>query len=309
LAAAGNVMSYAPEAPRNAYAAARAIPFYKAPPPAAAPMPAQVYAVWAQGLGSRGSLKGDGNAAQTDHSLGGVISGLDVTFNGSWRLGVAGGYSQSSFNSPDIAASGSSDSYHVSLYGGGRTGAWGLRGGASFSWSDIITSRQIAVVNLAGLQRGDYAAKTTQVFGEVGHEFAFAAGVLEPFANIAYVNVDGGVDETGVAAMTGSSRLATTYTTLGLRGAKQLTDTLTARSTLGWRHALGDITPVAVLAFQSGGAAFGLAGSPIARDALVAEAGLDLAVAPNASLGVSWSGQFADQSHINAIKGNFRWRF
>jgi outer membrane autotransporter protein len=45
------------------------------------------------------------------------------------------------------------------------------------------------------------------------------------------------------------------------------------------------------------------------RDALVAEAGLDVAVAPNGSLGVSWTGQFADQSHDNAIKGNFRWRF
>jgi hypothetical protein len=39
------------------------------------------------------------------------------------------------------------------------------------------------------------------------------------------------------------------------------------------------------------------------------EAGLDLAVAANASLGVSWSGQFADQSHSNAVKGNFSWRF
>jgi outer membrane autotransporter protein len=136
------------------------------------------------------------------------------------------------------------------------------------------------VVNLGGLQRGDYAAKTTQVFGEVGHHFAFAAGALEPFANIAYVHVDGGINELGVAAVTGSATIATTYTTLGVRGAAALTDTLTARGTLGWRHALGDITPVAALAFQSGGAAFTLAGSPIARDALVTEAGLTLAVAP-----------------------------
>jgi outer membrane autotransporter protein len=77
---------------------------------------------------------------------------------------------------------------------------------------------------------------------------------------------------------------------------------------LGWRHALGDVTPIAALAFQSG-APFALAGSPIARDALVAEAGLDLAVAANASLGISWSGQFADQSRSNAVKGNFGWRF
>jgi hypothetical protein len=34
------------------------------------------------------------------------------------------------------------------------------------------------------------------------------------------------------------------------------------------------------------------------RDVLVAEAGL-FAVAPNASRGISWTGQFADHSHDN----------
>ncbi len=157
-------------------------------------------------------------------------------------------------------------------------------------------------------QRGDYALKTAQVFGEVGYTYALGADALEPFANLAYVRVDGGINELGLAAMTGSTALDTTYTTLGLRGATALTQTLTARGTLGWRHALGDVTPLAVLAFQCG-STFALAGSPIARDALVAEAGLDLAVASNAFLGVSWSGQFSDQSHTNTIKGNFGWRF
>ena len=121
--------------------------------------------------------------------------------------------------------------------------------------------------------------------------------------------VDSGITETGTAAVTGSSKLDTTYTTLGLRGATALTSTLTARGTLGWRHTLGDVIPVAALAFQSGGVAFTLAGSPIARNALAAEAGVDVAVAANATLGVSWTGQYADQSHDNAVKGNFRWSF
>ncbi|WP_156433482.1 autotransporter-associated beta strand repeat-containing protein, partial [Bradyrhizobium retamae] len=305
LAQAGNALSYADETLRNAYAS---LPFYKAPPAAAAPRPAQVYSVWAQALGSQGTLNGDGNAAKTDHSLGGVISGLDVTFNGTWRVGLAGGYSHSSFRSPDIAASGSSDSYHIAAYGGGQFGAWGLRGGASFSWNDMLTSRQVAVVNVVDTQRGDYALKTTQVFGEVGYTYAFRAGALEPFLNLAYVRVDGGVNELGLAAMTGSATLDTAYTTLGLRGATALTQTLTARGTLGWRHAFGDVTPLATLAFQSG-SPFALAGSPIARDALVAEAGLDYAVGANASLGISWAGQFADRSHNNMVKGSFSWRF
>lgn len=306
LAQPGNVLSYADVSPRNAFAS---MPFHKAPPLAAATSPAQVYSVWAQALGSQGSLKGDGNAAQTNHSLGGVISGIDVTFNGIWRVGLAGGYSQSSFKSSALAASGTSESYHVAVYGGGQLGAWGLRGGASFSWNDAVTSRQVAVVNLTNTQRGDDALKTTQVFGEVGHAFAFNGFALEPFANIAYVRVDGGINEFGLAAVSGSTKLDTTYTTLGVRGATALTQTLTARGMLGWRHALGDVTPVAALAFQSGGAAFALAGSPIARDAFVAEAGFDIALNNNASLGITWSGQFAERSYNNAIKGSFNWRF
>jgi outer membrane autotransporter protein len=307
LAPSSNALAYAPDA-RNTYAADRKGPFYKAPLSAAL-MPAQVYAVWAQALGSWGGLKGDGNAARTDHSLGGIISGLDVTFNGQWRVGLAGGYSQSIFKSPAIAASGSSDNYHVSLYGGGQVGAWGVRGGASYSWHDVATSRYVAAVNLAGNPRGNDAASTTQAFGEIGYGTAFGAVALEPFANIAYVQVSGGVNEVGIAAMTGSATLDTTYSTLGARGSMALTDTLRMRGTLGWRHALGDITSVAALAFQSGGATVSLLGSPIARNALVAEAGLDLAFAPNASLGISWTGQFGDRSHDSTAKGHFTWRF
>lgn len=103
--------------------------------------------------------------------------------------------------------------------------------------------------------------------------------------------------------------MATTYTTLGARGTVQLTGALTLRGMLGWRHAFGDVTPQAALAFQSGGAAFTLTGSPLARDAFVSEAGLDLAVADNASLGVSWTGQYASRNRDNTVRGRFLWRF
>ncbi|MES2784831.1 MAG: autotransporter domain-containing protein [Pseudomonadota bacterium] len=281
---AGNATARAPDGPRNAYA------------------------VWLQGVGSRGSLKGDGNAASTDQSLGGMIFGIDFAVDDRWRVGLAGGHSQSNFKSPDIAASGHSDSYHGALYGGGRFGAWGLRAGASFSRNNNRTSRQITVANLEGAQRGDYASRTTQVFGEIGHHFLFAAGLIEPYASLAFVSVDGAVKEVGIAAMTGSTKLETIYSTLGVRGSTQLTGSLTARVGLGWRHAIGDKAPVANLAFASG-AAFSVVGSQIARDALLAEAGLDWAVTPSALLGLSWTGRIAGHSRDNAVKGNLTWQF
>ncbi|WP_425462844.1 autotransporter domain-containing protein [Mesorhizobium norvegicum] len=65
----------------------------------------------------------------------------------------------------------------------------------------------------------------------------------------------------------------------------------TARGMLGWRHAFGDVTPTSSFAF-AGGDAFTIAGVPIARDAAIIEAGLDLNMSANATLGLSYTGQF-----------------
>ena len=226
-----------------------------------------------------------------------------------WRFGFAGGYTHSNFNSNAIPASGSSNSYHMALYGGWQGGAWALRGGGSFTWNDIDTSRQVTAVALGGAQNGSYADKTWQVFAEGARNFAFGPAALEPFANIAYVHVGGDVGETGLAAMSGSTTFDTTYTTLGAHGSYALPASLTARATLGWRHAFGEVTPMTTLAFQPAGAAFGLAGSPIARDALVTEIGVDYAVGPSATLGLAYSGQFASNASENSAKANFTLRF
>jgi hypothetical protein len=48
---------------------------------------------------------------------------------------------------------------------------------------------------------------------------------------------------------------------------------LTPRASVAWQHAFGDVNPAAALAFQSTGAAFSVAGVPVARDAAQVEAG------------------------------------
>jgi outer membrane autotransporter protein len=188
-------------------------------------------------------------------------------------------------------------------------GPWALRGGGSFSWNDLNTSRQVTAVALGGAQNGSYADKTAQVFVEGARNFAFGPAALEPFANVAYVHVGGDVSESGLAAMSGSTTFDTTYATLGAHGSYALPGSLTARATLGWRYAFGDVTPMSTLAFQPGGAAFALAGSPIARNALVTELGVDYAIGPNATIGVAYSGQFANNASENSAKGNLTVRF
>ena len=98
-------------------------------------------------------------------------------------------------------------------------------------------------------------------------------------------------------------------TTLGLRAETQLgTDLpLSLRGMVGWRHAFGDVHPSALLAFSGGASAFHVAGIPIDRDALMAEAGLDWQIDESMTLGVSYTGQIGEQAH--EVKGTFNWRF
>ena len=48
---------------------------------------------------------------------------------------------------------------------------------------------------------------------------------------------------------------------------------------------------------------------PAARDAALAEAGLDFKVTPRATLGVSYIGQLATDVQDHAVKGKFAWKF
>ena len=109
-----------------------------------------------------------------------------------------------------------------------------------------------------------------------------------------------------MAALTaGNQGMSTTFATIGLRAETQVAlgeTTATLSGMAGWRHAFGDVTPLATHAF-AGGANFTVAGVPIAKDTLVLDLGAAVNLSQNAAVGVSYSGQFgvgfADQG-LNA---------
>jgi fibronectin-binding autotransporter adhesin len=283
--------------------------------PVAAPATTDRFALWGQGFGSWGRTDGDGNAAKLTRKTGGFFIGADAPVFGTWRLGAVAGYSRTDFDAKGRNSSGTSDNYHLGLYGGANWGALALRTGAAYTWHDISTTRTVGFSGFGDRLKGDYGAGTTQLFGELAYGFALGATRIEPFANLAYVNLHtNGFRETGgAAALIGASAdTDATFTTLGLRTSTTFTlggANLTAKATLGWRHAFGDVTPLASLRFAGGGNGFGIAGVPIARNATVIEAGLDYAIAPNASLGFSYGGQFGSGIADHAAKANLNVRF
>ncbi|MEI9923181.1 MAG: autotransporter domain-containing protein [Bradyrhizobium sp.] len=123
--------------------------------------PPLIYAVWAQGLGDWMNRGSDGNAAALKASTGGILSGFDATFLGTWRFGIAGGYSHSNVDVNTRASSLDADSYHISGYGGVRQGAFGLQGGVVYSSNDISSSRTVAFPGFAQTALANYNAGTT----------------------------------------------------------------------------------------------------------------------------------------------------
>ncbi len=259
---------------------------------------------WMQGFGSWGDWDGDGNAASLDRSTGGAIAGVDTLF-GDWRLGIAGGYSQTSFDVDDRRSSGDADGYHAAVYAGTNWDKVFLRAGAVYSWTDIATKREITSPIVDELE-ADYGAGTAQLFGELAYRADFGGLVLEPFANAAYVNLhtEGFTEKGGAAALESkSSSSDSVVTTLGLRPEVRfgLGDMeMAATGMIGWQHAFGDVTPETQLAFE-GGDEFGIRGVPMARDTALLEAGLALKLTDSVNFGASYQGQFGDGVRDNGF--------
>jgi outer membrane autotransporter protein len=295
---------------------------YAADLPGVAPQPAAVtpaldprrLALWGEGFGSWGKIASNGNAASLDTSTGGFILGADAQMDDSFRVGLAGGFTRTSFEIDGRLSSGTNESVFAALYGAGTWGALTLRLGAAYAWHDFDVSRTIRFPGFSDQVGASYDGWTAQAFAEIGYRIDLGAMQLEPFAgaSVLRLHTDGFAEEGGAAALTGSAQdqeLATT--TLGLRAEARLSETvpLTARGLVGWRHAFGDVVPTTLLAFAGGASAFTVAGAPIDRDVLVAEAGLDWQASEAISLGVSYTGQIGSRAQEHALKGNLTWRF
>jgi outer membrane autotransporter protein len=128
------------------------------------------------------------------------------------------------------------------------------------------------------------------------------------------VKTDATVERGGAAALgVAGTAFDAGYSTLGLRAAGMVPlepgMVLIPRGSLAWQHAFDSVTPTAALALQNAPSPFAIAGVPIARDALLAEAGLDLALGRGVTLGVSYVGQHAGTVHEHAGKGKLSVRF
>lgn len=271
---------------------------------------------WISGFGSWGETDGNGNAASLDRDIGGFLVGADGFLTETLRVGLMAGYSEASYDVNGRGSSTDVDSTHIGIYAGTLLGAVELKAGASYSFNEIDTSREITFSTFRDSLTTRYDSGTAQVFGEASYRFDSGFGTsISPFANLTYVSLDtdGFAERGGAAALrSNGDTTETTVSTLGVKGQAAMPIgglAVNASGTLGWRHAYDDSAPTSTLAFVAGGPAFTVSGAPIAQDAAVVELGLGIDVAPNATIGLHYAGQFAEDATDNGLRATFGVKF
>jgi len=268
-------------------------------------------ATWARVFGSDGRIDGDGNASRLNRDIAGFFVGADTTTASGWRAGGLVGYSKNDLNTDGVNATAKTDSYHVGVYGGNQWDNTALRVGASYSWNKLETNRLVGFTGLADSLKSKYDASTTQIFGEIGQKMDLGNVMIEPFAGLAYVNVDANnfAENGGVAALhSDGGSVNSTFSTLGVRTSMQLNETTRLHGTVGWRHAFGERTPTSTHSFATG-SDFTVSGVPLAKNVAVLEAGLETQLQKNLTLGVSYAGQFGNGLKDHGLKASLGWKF
>lgn len=270
---------------------------------------------WAQLLGAWDHASGDSNASGYRASTYGVLLGLDSALSDSAHLGGATGYTRTSLRG-SFGSGADSDNYHLAVYGDKRFGALALRGGAGYSWHSIETKRSVNYGTQSSRNQADYHAGTTQLFAEAGYAIPGERLNVEPFANLAYVNVEnrGFAERGGATALQGDKQHTdATTSTLGLRmdSRWQLNarSQVTLRGELGWQHQYGSRDRGTGLQFSGSSALFVVNSVPVSGEGLVLKAGAEVAINQRASLSLGYSGLLSQNHQDNSVQAGFSWHF
>lgn len=258
---------------------------------------------WTSGFLASNTLSGGGNAADMESRVSGGVLGVDGPVSDQWRIGAVLGYTNTSLPQADT------DSYHIGVYTAGEIGPLNIAGGAIYARNDTATRRDIAFGTFADRLTADYASATSQAFADFSWAFDIDSLRLQPFVNLAYVNLDtDAFRESGNAAAlsVASGRDAIMASTVGVRWSMDLPAydmPVSLSGMVGWRHVAGDLVPSSRMAF-TGGSPFIIEGVGIPRDTLVAKVGVSARLSKSARLMLSYSGEFGKGSRSSTAQAD-----
>lgn len=268
--------------------------------------------LWFHGYGSWGSFNGDGNAADVDRTIGGFFLGGEMVSDSGLVLGAVTGYGEADVKVDDrLSRADTSDAY-LGAYVGLTAAGFNIRGGLAHMWRDVKTVRRVAIPGFTDNLTANYDLNTFQIFADAGYRMELGSVGLEPFFQLAYVDIGSGsfTERGGAAALRGSGGTDFWLTQLGTRFELGLGGGgLNLRGSLGWRHVAGGdhVTPV-TMRFGAG-PAFSIAGAPVAGDAAAMSLSIAGKLSKSIEIDAGYSGVAGDGVSDHGVRAALTFRF
>ncbi|MGF6491095.1 autotransporter outer membrane beta-barrel domain-containing protein [Pseudomonas frederiksbergensis] len=269
--------------------------------------------VWLQALGNGGKVESDVDNT-LKYSTQGLVLGADWRLDQQWHVGVMGGKSQTKLDARQF--DGDLDSWHLGAYAVRQDGPLALRLGATYANHEGSSKRRVAFNGFSDRLKGSYDANTQQAFAEAGFNLGRNNVTIEPFASVGYQRYqrENHTEKGGDAALKVYGQTQDNFSsTFGLRAAKLNTlDNgmhLTPRFSAGWKHIYGELGSETRQQLVKGGKRFDIAGAAFDRDSLSLDAGLDLELSANHTLGVGLTGEIGSDSRSHGVMGQWRMAF
>ena len=168
------------------------------------------FGAWLSGIGSTGSVLGDGNAAGLTYTLGGTAFGIDYRLDPRFLVGIAGGYVGGTQWVNGFSGTGNVDALSVALYGSFTQGGFYADALAGYANARNRMQRVVAVPGLAtGLTNGDTSANQFLGQFETGYKFGLdmpAKTSITPFGRVQVgSSTQAGFSESGSTSTTSPS--------------------------------------------------------------------------------------------------------
>jgi outer membrane autotransporter protein len=273
--------------------------------------------LWVQGLGNGGKLDKQGGSDGLKHGTKGLMLGADWAVGDAWRVGVIGAKSTSELQAQRFK--GELDSLHLGGYAVRQDGPLALRLGAFYSDHAGKNTRDVNVLDFKQQLQGNYNAQSQTVFSELGYQLGTADVHVEPFAGLGYQRYhrDSFKEKGGWTALNvGPQTQQNLSSTLGLRLAtvyrfdNQMS--LTPHLSTHWKHLYGEVDSQvrqSSRAAQGNIDSFTITGTSLDRNSLDMQAGLDLALSTEHSVGLTYSAQAGTHSRSQGLMGEWKMSF
>jgi fibronectin-binding autotransporter adhesin len=277
------------------------------------------WSAWLSGLGSLGSVLGDGNASTFTYNAGGAAAGLDYRVDPRFLVGLSVGYTHGTQWTNSFIGQGWSDTVSVAAYGSFTQAGFYVDALAGYARSTNQLERQIVIPNLQPrTASGSTGANQFLGQAEAGYKiglYAPAQASLTPFARL------------GVQSVTQNAFSEGGANSLSLDVAQQVTNSL--RSTLGaelagelplggerklglalrlgWLHEFYDTRrPISAAFAGAPGNAFTAYGATPARDSAVLGFQASTTIAQATSVYLRYDGEVGGGTDNHAIIAGLR---